>query len=123
MRVAAIQATPVILDAEATVDKAVSLLREAAADGVELAVLPEAFVPLYPSNAWAKGAGSFGGWDELWERLWDQSVDVPGPHVDRLVAAGRGLRVPRAVGGNERERGRPGARHNTPPVPRPPRPL
>src|SRR5437763_4350109 len=113
MRVAAIQATPVILDAAATVEKAVSLLRDAAADGVELAVLPEAFVPLYPSNAWAKGAGSFGGWDELWERLWDQSVDVPGPHVDRLVAACRELDVHCAIGVNERERERPGTLYNT----------
>src|SRR3954447_19936791 len=113
MRVAAIQATPVILDAEATVEKAISLLGDAAADGVELAVLPEAFVPLYPSNAWAKGAGSFGGWDELWERLWDQSVDVPGPHVDRLAAACRELDVHCAIGVNERERERPGTLYNT----------
>src|SRR5256885_4182805 len=116
MRVAAIQATPVILDAEATVDKAVSLLREAAADGVELAVLPEAFVPLYPSNAWAKGAGSFGGWDELWERLWDQSVDVPGPHVDRLVAACRGACGPCPIGVHQRQRGRARHLYNTPRV-------
>ena len=113
MRLAAIQATPVILDADRTVDKAVSLLRDAAADGVELAVLPEAFVPLYPSNAWAKGAGSFGGWDELWERLWDQSVDVPGPHVDRLVDACRELDIHCAIGVNERERERPGTLYNT----------
>ena len=28
----------------------------------------------------------FGGWDELWRRLWESSVDVAGPGVDRLVA-------------------------------------
>ena len=65
VRVAAIQATPVILDAEASVAKAVPLLEEAAGGGAELAVLPETFVPLYPSNKWARGAASFGGWDEL----------------------------------------------------------
>ena len=77
VRVAAVQATPVILDAEATVAKAVGLLGEAAARGAELAVLPETFVPLYPSNRWAKGAAAFGGYDELWERLWANAVDVP----------------------------------------------
>jgi len=51
VRVAAIQATPVILDAEATIEKAVALLHEAADGGAELAVLPDTFVPLYPSNA------------------------------------------------------------------------
>ncbi len=40
---------------------------------------------MYPSNAWARGAAGFGGWDELWERLWANSVDVPGPLLDRLV--------------------------------------
>src|SRR5712691_3336992 len=85
VRVAAIQATPVVLDADACVDKAARLLNEAADGGAQLAVLPETFVPLYPSNSWAQGASSFGGWNELWERLWANSVEVPGPLVDRLV--------------------------------------
>ena len=78
-RVAAIQATPVILDAEASVEKASTLIAEAGEAGASLAVLPELFVPLFPSNAWAKAASSFGGFDELWERLWANSVDVRGP--------------------------------------------
>ncbi|MDP8968037.1 MAG: carbon-nitrogen hydrolase family protein, partial [Actinomycetota bacterium] len=82
VRVAAIQATPVILDAEATVAKAVGLLAEAAEAGAELAVLPEVFVSLYPSNSWAHQAATFGGSDALWERMWLSSVDVPGPLVD-----------------------------------------
>ena len=113
VRVAAIQATPVILDAEATVDKACELLGEAAADGVRLAVLPEAFVPLYPGNAWARGAASFGGWNELWERLWANSVDVPGPLTDRLAARCRELDLHCAIGVNERESDRPGSLYNT----------
>ena len=44
VRVAAVQATPVLLDAEATVDKAVGLVEKAAAEGARLAVLPECFV-------------------------------------------------------------------------------
>jgi nitrilase len=113
VRVAAVQATPVILDAEASVDKAVRLLGEAAADGVQLAVLPETFVPLYPSNAWARQAASFGGFDELWERLWENSVDVPGPHVDRLIAACAEHNLHCAIGVNERESERPGSLYNT----------
>src|ERR687895_111069 len=89
VRVAAIQATPVILDLEASVAKAERLLAGAAADGVRLAVLPETFLSLYPSNAWAHQASTFGGSDELWERMWESSVEVPGPAVDRLAEAGR----------------------------------
>jgi nitrilase len=113
VRVAAVQATPVILDAEATVEKALRLMREAAGEGAELVVLPEAFIPVYPSNGWARQAASVSGSDELWERLWENSVDVPGPLVERLIAGCResGLHV--AIGVNERESERPGTLYNT----------
>src|SRR4051795_8857461 len=113
VRVAAVQATPVVLDAEACVDKAVALLGDAAGPGAELAVLPETFVPLYPSNAWARDAAAFGGWDELWERLWANAVEVPGPLVDRLIAACRRHAIHCAIGVNERELARPGTLYNT----------
>ena len=113
VRVAAIQATPVILDAEATVDKALGLLQEAASDDVQLAVFPELFIPLYQSNAWAHDAASFGGWDELWERLWENSADVPGPLTDRIADACADLGVHCAIGVNERESDRPGSLYNT----------
>lgn len=112
VRVAAVQATPVILDADATVEKAVGLLRDCAADGVDLAVLPETFVPVYPSNSWGMNAGSFEGFDQLWERLWENSVDVPGPHVDRLAEACRETGLHCAIGVNERESERPGSLYN-----------
>jgi nitrilase len=113
VRVAAVQATPIVLDAEATIGKAIDLLGEAAGDGARLAVLPETFVPLYPSNVWARQASGFSGWDELWERLWENSVDVPGPHVDRLAEACRELDIHCAIGINERESERPGSLYNT----------
>jgi nitrilase len=113
VRVAAVQATPVILDAEATVDKAIGLLEQAAGDGVKLAVFPETFVPVYPSNSWAQGAADFEGFDELWERLWENSVDVPGPMVDRLAETCARLGIHCAIGINEREPERSGSLYNT----------
>jgi nitrilase len=113
VRVAAIQATPEILDAEASVAKAARLLGEAADAGAELAVLPECFVSVYPSNTWAKAAASFGGSDELWERMWLSSVDVPGPLVDELVAVCRERGIHAVLGVNERESDRPGTLYNT----------
>jgi nitrilase len=113
VRVAAVQATPVVLDADATVAKACRLLAEAAAEGAELAVLPETFVALYPSNAWAGSAVAFSGHDELWERLWASAVDVPGPHVDALAAACAEHSIHCAIGVNERESERPGSLYNT----------
>jgi nitrilase len=114
VRVAAVQATPVILDADATVDKAVDLIAEAAADGVQLAVFPECFVSLYPSNTWAKAAATWSdAGDVLWERMWASSVDVTGPHVDRLTKACAEHGVHVAIGVNEREDHRPGSLYNT----------
>ncbi len=113
VRVAAVQATPVVLDAEATVDKAVNLLSEAAGHGARLAVLPETFVSVYPSNAWARSATAFGGHDELWERMWESSVDVGGPLVARLVEACREHDLHCVIGINEREDERPGTLYNT----------
>jgi nitrilase len=112
VRVAAVQATPVILDAEATVKKATDLIGEAAAGGAQLVVLPETFVPLYPSGSWAKAAADFDGFDELWERLWANSVEVPGPLVDELAAACAEHGVHLAIGVNERELERPGTIYN-----------
>jgi nitrilase len=113
VRVAAIQATPVVLDAEATVEKACELLGRAAGEGARLAVLPETFVAVYPSNAWARDAAGFSGWDELWGRLWDNSVDVDGPHVRALVDACRTNDIHCVIGVNEREDRRPGSLYNT----------
>jgi predicted amidohydrolase len=112
VRVAAIQATPVILDVDASVEKAISLLEDAAAQGVQLAVLPETFLSIYPGNVWASRAPAFSGWDELWERMWESSVDVPGPMVDQLVDACRRLDLYCAIGVNERESERPGSLYN-----------
>src|ERR671915_332306 len=108
VRVAAIQATPEILDAEGSVAKAMRLLGEAADAGAELAVLPECFVSLYPSNSWAKASAAFSGSDELWERMWLSAMDVPGPLVDELVAVCRERGLQAVIGVNEREAERPG---------------
>src|SRR5947208_3423499 len=86
--VAAVQATPVVLDAEATIEKAIRLLGEAADRGATLIVFPECFVSLYPSGAWAAAAATWTeGCDELWERLWASSVDVNGPLIGTLAEA------------------------------------
>jgi predicted amidohydrolase len=60
VRVAAVQAKPMILDAERCVERVQRLLHEAADRGPQLAVLPECFIPVYPSNAWARGAACSG---------------------------------------------------------------
>jgi nitrilase len=114
VRVAAVQATPVILDAEATVDKAIRLMGDAAEGGASLVVLPECFVSLYPTGTWAAPLATWvDGADELWERMWTSAVDVGGPLVDQLTKACAELGVHLAIGVNEREDQRPGSLYNS----------
>ena len=114
VRIAAVQDTPVVLDAEATVDKAITLAAEAADRGANLVVFPECFVSLYPSGTWAATATSWSGeYDELWERMWASSVDVTGPLVGRLATACAERDLHIAIGVNEREDDRPGSLYNS----------
>ena len=59
IKVACVQAEPVVLDREATLDKLADIAGRAAREGARLLVFPEAFIPAYPSSAWAK---AFAGW-------------------------------------------------------------
>ena len=113
VKVAVVQATPVILDADATVAKACELIGEASAAGARLVALPEAFVSLYPSSRWAHAAATFSSAAaELHRRMWAAAVDVPGPLTDRLGAAARRGKIWVAIGVNERDAKRPGTMWN-----------
>ncbi|HEX4978846.1 MAG TPA: carbon-nitrogen hydrolase family protein [Acidimicrobiales bacterium] len=100
--VAAVQATPVLFDREATVDRVAVLTREAAVNGAGIVVFSEAFVPGYPDWVWRTTPWADHDW---YEQFYDQSVAIPGPAVDALGAAARDARVYLAVGVNERDGG------------------
>jgi nitrilase len=103
VKVAAVQAAPVFLDREATVDKAVGLVDKAAAEGAELIVFPETFVPTYPDWVWR--ARPFDGISSaLYARLVDQSVVVPSPTTGVLGDAAARAGVHLSIGVNERDR-------------------
>jgi nitrilase len=103
VRVAAVQAAPVFLNREATVDKAVGLIEKAAAGGAGLVVFPETFVPTYPDWVWRTKP-----WDahhsELTARLLDQAVTVPSAATEALGAAAAREGVWLSIGVDERDR-------------------
>ncbi|KAK6865015.1 aliphatic nitrilase [Apiospora arundinis] len=51
VRVGAVQAEPVWLDLQGSVNKTISLIEEAAADGVQVLGFPEVWIPGYPATA------------------------------------------------------------------------
>jgi nitrilase len=82
--VAAVQATPVFLDREATTDKVCALVKEAAEHGAELVVFGESFVPAYPDWVWRTPAWSD---QEFVRRFYANAVSVPGPTLQRIGEA------------------------------------
>src|SRR5256886_8629529 len=105
VRVACVQAEPVVFDRAGTLEKLAGLTREAAAERAQIGLFPETFVPVYPSNRWARHLAYGSDGTKLFARLLEQSVEVPGPHAAALAAVAREHGIWLAVGINERERG------------------
>lgn len=109
-KAAAVQAAPVFLDPAATVDKAASLIREAAANGAELVAFPEVFVAGYPYWSWIADPVSGSPW---FEKLARASILIPGPEIDRVCTAAREAGVHVVIGVNERSPVSLGTLYNT----------
>jgi nitrilase len=105
VKVAVVQAAPILFDREATVDKALRLTSEAAENGSRLILFPEAFIPAYPRGlSFGTVVGDRKPEGRLtWERYWANSVDVPGPTTERLGEAARGANAYLAIGVIERD--------------------
>ena len=109
-KAAAVQAAPAFLDPVATVDKAASLIREAAANGAALVAFPEVFVAGYPYWSWIVDPVAGSAW---FEKLVRASIMVPGPEVDQLCTAAREAGVHVVIGVNERSPVSLGTLYNT----------
>jgi aliphatic nitrilase len=94
--------SPVLWDREATVEKVVRRIEEAASQGAELVVFPETVVPYYPYFSFIKPAAGFGA-EHL--QLIEQSVTVPSPATEEMGRAARQAGAVVAVGVNERDHG------------------
>ena len=98
-RVAAVQATPAYLDREGTLDIVADHIAKAGADGANLVVFPESFVPGYPDFVWRMPVPNDGDW---YQRFQDQAVEIDGPHLDAARAAAEAASVWVALGITER---------------------
>ena len=113
--VACVQAEPVILDRDATIEKLANLAAEATGNGAKLLVFPEAFIPAYPSSVWARALAGWAepGAKEAFALLARESLEVPGEAADRLGAIAREHEVWLVTGVTERDPERPGTLYNT----------
>jgi nitrilase len=101
VKIAAVQASYVLMDREACVAKAVDLLAKAAADGAEIVVFPEVFIPGTP--IWIDSRPIWDGDEQWFAMLVGQAVVVPGPVTDALGAAARDAGAFLVIGVQERE--------------------
>ena len=101
-QIAAVQASPVFMDREETVEKACRLIAEAANNGASLVVFPETFIPTYPDWIWFIPAGQIALNQKLYGELLGQSVSIPSPTTDKLSKAARDARIHVSIGVNER---------------------
>ncbi|MGW6413860.1 nitrilase-related carbon-nitrogen hydrolase [Streptomyces sp. NPDC055055] len=103
--VAVVQAAAPLFDTPAAVAKAEELVREAAARGAEVIVLPEAFIGGYPKGldfGITVGSRTPAGRD-LFRRYHAAAVEIPGPEVEALAAVTRELAVHAVIGAVERQ--------------------
>lgn len=101
-RAAAVQAAPVFLDLDASIDKAVGLIAEAAAQGAQLVAFPETWLPGYPwfiwldSPAWAL---------QFIQRYHDHSLVDGSPQAERIAQAARDHAIMVVMGHSEKAGG------------------
>ncbi len=111
IKAAAVQAAPIYMNLERSVEKALGLISEAASLGARLVVFPETWLPGYP--AWLDCCRDVALWDHppvkrVFARLMENSVVVPGPLTAALGEAARGHDVVLNIGVHERVAGSPG---------------
>lgn len=100
--IAAVQASPVYMNRQASIEKACQLMVEASKAGAKLVVFPEVFVPGYPDWIWYVPAGQIKLNQQLYKGLLEQSVTIPGPEVDTLCQAAKNAGMYVVIGVNER---------------------
>lgn len=102
LRVAAVQAAPVFLDLDGTIDKTITLMAEAAEHGAKLVAFPETWIPGYPWWIWLNSPAMG---MQFVQRYNDNSLVVGSVEFDRLGQAARDLGIWLSFGFSERAGG------------------
>jgi nitrilase len=89
-KVAAVQAASVLFDRDKTIDKAVRLIEEAAAQGAVIIAFPEVFVSGH-MGLWYKGRklNPFDRVHEVFKLIYESGVKIPSKDTDRLCKAAK----------------------------------
>lgn len=102
VRAAAVQITPIFESADSTWQKVCDYIGKAAAEGVQIVVFPETFIPYYPYFSFIRPP-MLSGAEHL--RLMELSPTVPGAMTNAIAERAKSLGVVVIVGINERDHG------------------
>ena len=104
-RVAIIQAAPVMFQKDACLQKAIELIDVACANGAELVVFPELFLPGYPYGmtfGYTVGHREEAGRAD-WKLYYDNSLLADGPEMSALIACAKKHNIYLSIGYSERD--------------------
>ena len=102
IKAAAVQAAPVFMNLDASIDKAVQWIDEAASNGAEVVAFPETWLPGFP---WFIYLGNPAESLALFPRYHDNSMAVDSPQMRRLQNSVKRAGVTVVMGFSERDRG------------------
>lgn len=98
-KAAAVQTSPVFLNVEKTIEKAISFVKEATSNGANLVAFPEVFVAGYPYWNWIMTPVQGSKW---YEQLYKSSVKVDDDVMEPLYQAAKDNNCHIVIGINER---------------------
>ncbi|MEM9495609.1 MAG: carbon-nitrogen hydrolase family protein [Pseudomonadota bacterium] len=100
IRLAAVQAAPILFDKAASTEKACMLIKEAGEKGADIAAFGETWLPGYPF--WVDGQVVDLTWEASAVYL-ENAIHIPGPETDALCAAARAADVDVIIGVAEKD--------------------
>jgi aliphatic nitrilase len=98
-KAAAVQTSPVFLDADKTIDKAIAFIKEAAGNGAQLIAFPEVFVSGYPYWNWIMTPVQGSKW---YEKLYKSAITADGSEVKTICDAANEFNIHIVIGINEK---------------------
>jgi nitrilase len=94
----------VLFDRAATIDRIAEVSAEVAANGAQLVLFPETFIPVYPSNRWVRFLAGGQDTKATFARLARESLEVPSEDSARIGEIAEENSLWLAVGANELDR-------------------
>lgn len=104
-KLAVMQAAPVMFDKTACIEKALKLINECTANGAELIVFPELFIPGYPYGmtfGFRVGSRNADGRKD-WKAYYDNSILANGPEMQQLIEKAKEQGIYLSIGYSERD--------------------